>query len=97
MMNKITSKIIFAGAVQNSEKYLPSIFRNIENLSKIFSEVGYIFIENDSTDNTKQLIKDWGYGKPNFHLISLEHYPDFFHRYLSLFTNNDGLKGVLYP
>lgn len=71
-MNKITSKIIFAGAVQNSEKYLPSIFGNIENLSKLFSEVGYIFIENDSTDNTKQLIKDWGHGKPNFHLISLD-------------------------
>ena len=71
-MSKIPAKIIFAGAIQNAELYLNSIFQNIENLSKFFSEASYIFIENDSTDNTKQLLKDWGYGKPNFHLISLD-------------------------
>ena len=57
---KMPSKIIFAGAVQNAENYLPAIFRNIENLTKIFSEVGYIFIENDSTDKTKKNIERVG-------------------------------------
>ena len=65
-------KICFAGAVQNAERYLPYIFRNIENLSALFSEVGYVFVENDSTDNTKKLMKDWGVSKSNFHLIALD-------------------------
>lgn len=54
---KTPSKIIFSGAVQNSEKYLPAVFRNIENLTKLFSEAAYIFIENDSVDNTKKCLK----------------------------------------
>jgi len=71
-VNKITSKIIFAGAVQNSEMHLPAVFYNIENLTRLFSEVGYIFVENDSTDNTKKILKDWGSGKSNFHLINMD-------------------------
>ena len=71
-MNKIQAKIIFAGAVQNGENHLPSVFQNIEVLSRLFSEVGYIFVENDSTDNTKQMLKEWGSDKPNFHLIDLD-------------------------
>ena len=52
-------KIIFTGAVQNAENYLPAVIMNIENLTKLFSEAAYIFIENDSTDNTKKILKDW--------------------------------------
>jgi glycosyltransferase involved in cell wall biosynthesis len=66
------SKIIFAGAVQNAENYLPLVLRNVENLTGLFSEAAYIFIENDSTDNTKKILKDWGSTKSNFHLISLD-------------------------
>jgi glycosyltransferase involved in cell wall biosynthesis len=69
---KMPSKIIFAGAVQNAENYLSAVFRNIENLTKLFSEVAYIFIENDSTDNTKNILKNWGSTKSNFHFISLD-------------------------
>ena len=65
------SKIIFIGAVQNAENYLSAVFRNIENLTKLFSEVAYIFIENDSTDNTKEILKKWGNNKSNFHLVQI--------------------------
>ena len=65
-------KIIFTGAVQNAENYLPAVIMNIENLTKLFSEAAYIFIENDSTDNTKKILKDWGSSKSNFHLISFD-------------------------
>ena len=68
---KMPSKIIFAGAVQNAENYLPAVIMNIENLTKLFSEAAYIFIENDSTDNTKKILKDWGSSKSNFHLIRI--------------------------
>ena len=66
------SKVIFAGAVQNAENYLSAVFRNTEILTKLFSEAAYIFIENDSVDNTKNMLKEWGSGKSNFHFISLD-------------------------
>ena len=71
-MNKAPPKIIFTGAVQNSANYLTSVFRNIQNISGLFSDVGYVFVENDSIDNTKQILKDWGEGKENFHIINLD-------------------------
>ena len=72
MVNKIPSKIIFAGVVQNSANHLMAVLKNIESLSSIFYDVGYIFVENDSTDNTKQILKKWGQNKPNFYLINLD-------------------------
>ena len=71
-MTKIAPKIIFACAVQNCANHLHSVFENILNISKLFSEVGYVFVENDSIDNTKQILKDWGSDKSNFHLINLD-------------------------
>jgi glycosyltransferase involved in cell wall biosynthesis len=65
-------KVIFAGAVQNCAQHLSSVLQNIENISVLFSEVAYVFVENDSTDNTKQLIQEWGGDKTNFHLINLD-------------------------
>jgi hypothetical protein len=71
-MKKLSPRIIFAGAVQNGSKHLPSVMKNLENISKMASEVGYIFIENDSTDTTKADLKAWGSNKSNFNLVSLD-------------------------
>ena len=71
-MNKPLPKIIFAGAVQNSSKHLPSVLKNLDNISKLASEVGYIFIENDSVDTTKADLRAWGSNKSNFNLVSLD-------------------------
>jgi hypothetical protein len=65
-------KIIFAGAVQNSAQHLSAIFQNIKGISKLASDVAYIFVENDSTDSTKFGLRNWGLNKSNFHLISLD-------------------------
>ena len=71
-MNKLSPKIIFAGAVQNASKHLPSVLKNLDNISKLASEVGYIFIENDSADTTNADLKAWGSNKSNFNLVSLD-------------------------
>lgn len=71
-MNEPLPKIIFAGAVQNSSKHLPSVLKNLDNISKLASEVGYIFIENDSVDTTKTDLRAWGSNKSNFNLVSLD-------------------------
>ncbi len=65
-------KIIFSGAVQNSEIYLSSVLNNIEKISKIASEVAFIFVENDSIDKTKQTLIEWGNKRSDFYLINLD-------------------------
>ena len=65
-------KIIFAGLVQNAAAYLPLVLKNIENISTLASETGFIFVENDSNDATKEILNEWGIDRLNFHLINLD-------------------------
>ena len=65
-------KILFAGAVRDCEFFLPSILSAMENLESIFSEIAYLFVENDSIDATKKILNQWGKNKNAFKLISLD-------------------------
>jgi hypothetical protein len=71
-------KVTIAGAVKDCANYLPEVIKNIENISKLFSNAGYVFIENDSRDNSKSILKSWSrlskekVQKSEFQLISLD-------------------------
>jgi glycosyltransferase involved in cell wall biosynthesis len=65
-------RVIIAGTAQNCSDYLSAVLKNIDNISELFSEVGYVFVKNDSTDNTRQLLQEWGGNKTNFHLIDFD-------------------------
>jgi hypothetical protein len=70
-MNK-KPKIVFAGAVQNCARFLPAVFANIEKVASLASETAYVFVENDSTDGTKEALHQWGQGRANFNLINMD-------------------------
>ncbi len=70
-MNK-KPKIVFAGAVQNCARFLPAVFANIEKMASLASETAYVFVENDSTDGTKEVLNQWGQGRANFNLINMD-------------------------
>ncbi len=65
-------RIVFAAVIQNCSQYLPISLDNVERMSRLASDVAYVFIENDSTDNTKNDLKQWGQGRSNFNLINLD-------------------------
>jgi len=65
-------KVIFAGTAQNCSVHLSDVLKNIDNISKLFSEVAYVFVENDSTDNTRQIFTEWSNSKANFYLINFD-------------------------
>ena len=65
-------KIVFAGTAQNCSAYLPKTLNNIEDITSLCLESGYVFIENDSSDNTKDILQNWGNNRSNFHLINLD-------------------------
>jgi len=65
-------KIIIAGLAQNCSQYLSSVLENIEKFNSIASQVEYIFVENDSEDNTKEIISDWLDSDKSHELINLD-------------------------
>ena len=73
MKNQIkdTKKAIFIGVAQNCAKDLPMVLKNISNLSDLFHSSAFLFIENDSSDNTRQILESWGVGRPRFTYLNM--------------------------
>jgi hypothetical protein len=65
-------KAVIVGCLKNSSEFLPRIFLNLEKLASFFTEVSFIFIENDSVDETKATIRAWGAKQSRFKLFSLD-------------------------
>ena len=66
------TKIIFAGLCINIESHIPRLKSRIEFLGKYFKQYIFLIFENDSTDNTRKLIKNWTNTNPNVILIPCE-------------------------
>ncbi len=71
MQNTLLSTAIFAGCVRNCERWLPKVLNNIEKYSSYFLKSHFIFIENDSTDNTKKILQKW-YENKNYSSQSID-------------------------
>ena len=71
MKKNLLDKAIFAGCVRNCENWLPKVLTNIEKYSSYFLESYFIFIENDSTDNTKEILKKW-YKNRNYSSLNMD-------------------------
>lgn len=71
------SKAVIVGCLKNSAEFLPRVLLNLEKLASCFDEVSFIFIENDSTDNTKKIISTWGEEKSHFKLFSMDGLDDY--------------------
>jgi hypothetical protein len=66
------TKALFAGCVRDCAFWLPSVLRNIERIASLFDEAAFIFVENDSQDATKQILRSWCSERNNSRLISLD-------------------------
>lgn len=65
-------KAVFVGCAKDCAHYLPQVLRNIESIAQLYSEVAFIFVENDSWDGTKELLDRWCRRVRNARLISLD-------------------------
>jgi hypothetical protein len=58
--NKVkNTNIIIYSSIRNIEQYFAKSFSNIDKISSIFDNVLCIIFENDSSDNTRNLLIDW--------------------------------------
>jgi len=67
MQNISDYNVIFAGTCKNIESYVKKSLENIEECGKLFKSFKVIIYENDSTDNTRNLLNK--YKKDNYYYI----------------------------
>jgi hypothetical protein len=58
--------------LKNSAIHLDAVLKNVEKISSLFEMVSYVFIENDSEDETKRMMKNWGQGRDRFYFYSID-------------------------
>ena len=59
--------VIFSGTARNVEPYIKRSLENIDICGKKFNDYALIIYENDSNDNTRNILKE--HKKPNYHYI----------------------------
>jgi hypothetical protein len=62
--------IAFVGIIRDVGPYLDNVLKNAEETEKYFKEVSYFLYENDSKDNTVEILKNWKASKKNFDYVS---------------------------
>jgi glycosyltransferase involved in cell wall biosynthesis len=65
-------KAVFAGCARNCAEPLPKVLRNVERLSGLFEEAAFVLVENDSTDQTRHILEEWGRARANFKLVRMD-------------------------
>jgi hypothetical protein len=63
------STIVFSGLCINIEKNIPGLKLRIEHIGNYFKEYKFVIFENDSTDDTRQLLNEWSKKNSNIKLV----------------------------
>ena len=63
------AKIVVCGMARNIGGILPVTFHRLGNIVELFRDYALVIVENDSTDNTKQLLAD--FAKDNRHHVTI--------------------------
>ena len=70
-----TKKIVIAGCGQNIQPYIQQVFKNIYTISALFADYKIIIFENDSTDQTLEILNSYAKKDSNITLLSERNIP----------------------
>lgn len=68
----VFTSAVFVGCVRNAAPHLPQVLENLERWSLLFEKSAFVFVENDSTDGSKDVLKRWIRKRKNGHLLNLD-------------------------
>ncbi len=71
-MSSPARSAVFALCARSVGFHLPGVLRNLEALAGLYDRAGFVFVENDSEDDTKAQLKAWLDGRPDAALIELD-------------------------
>lgn len=63
--------VVFVGPVKNCGKYLPQVLDNIKRIGSLFNSYSCVFVENNSTDNSLEILKSFSENTDNVTILSL--------------------------
>lgn len=63
------NEILICGLVRNCEKQMINNIKPLENFCSYFKKYKVVIFENDSNDNTREILKSWEQNNNNIHLI----------------------------
>jgi hypothetical protein len=72
MTFRTSMRAVFAGCARNCEPYLNGSLGNLSVFANYYTEAQFVFVENDSHDATKAILKDWLAGPRKGLLIELD-------------------------
>ena len=63
-------KVVFGGCVKNGSNFLPNTLKNIRDYSSLFQQAYTVIIENGSSDNTKDILREKKLTKIFFYFVT---------------------------
>jgi hypothetical protein len=63
---------VIVGCARNCEPFLPAVLRNVGTIASLYAQVAFVVVENDSADNTGQILKKWLSKRESSFLICLD-------------------------
>jgi len=69
-MARYDYKVVVCGCTKNSAAYIEEALKKMYNMQNIFKEFQLLVYENDSADDTVNILNKFGKDNPNFHLFS---------------------------
>ncbi len=63
---------VFALCVRSTARYLPGVLANLDALGRCYDRCAFVFVENDSEDDTRARLRAWTAQRPEAHLIELD-------------------------
>jgi FkbM family methyltransferase len=63
---------VIACAARSCAADLPALFRNLETIAGLYERPAFVFVENDSEDETPELLRRWAAGRPDAHVLTLQ-------------------------
>ena len=64
-------RAVIVGCARDCEKFLSAALQNVTTIANLYSEAAFVFVENDSTDNTHEILQKWVSKRDCSHLICL--------------------------
>jgi Cryptococcal mannosyltransferase 1 len=63
--------VVIAGCARDCEAFLPAVLQNISRIANLYSQAAFVFVENDSRDNTREILHRWLNERANSFLVCL--------------------------
>jgi mannosyltransferase 1 (CAP59) len=68
----VNRSVVIVGCARDCEAFLPAVLQNISRIATLYSDAAFVFVENDSRDNTREILQRWLNERASSFLVCLD-------------------------